>query len=187
MKHLRWPVLLALPAVMLACSLNRSTAREEERPKPPPLSLEGLLDEKLPEAPKEVIKMKADNEACYVCHANYMEEALVVVHGLKGIGCVKCHGQSVDHRNDEDNVTPPDKMFTLEQVDRRCGKCHKEHDAPAQKVIARWLKRCPEKKNVDKIACTDCHFQHRLPFRTVEWNKETGELLIRKTSSQEGK
>jgi hypothetical protein len=145
----------------------------------PPLSLEGLLDEKLPEAPKEKVKLKVDNFACYVCHGNYEGEELVVSHGKEGTGCIDCHGKSYAHRNDEDNITPPDKMYPLEEVDKMCGECHEEHDVTAREVLQRWLERCPEKTNPKEIVCTDCHYQHRLQQRTVRWNKRTGEVLLR--------
>ncbi len=58
-------------------------------------------------------KAEAENPACFVCHANYTEEKLVVSHAAKDVGC------------------------------------------------------------------TDCHGKHRLPRRTVRWNKSTGDLLPR--------
>ncbi|HYW79846.1 MAG TPA: hypothetical protein VE890_09735, partial [Thermoguttaceae bacterium] len=41
----------------------------------PPLSLDGFLDEKLPEATADAPKLKVDNSACYVCHGNYDTES----------------------------------------------------------------------------------------------------------------
>ena len=56
-------------AVIAALSMTTGTeAQEKERQKPPPLSLEGLLDEKLPEA--SAPKVNSKNDSCYVCHAN---------------------------------------------------------------------------------------------------------------------
>ncbi|GAB6164384.1 hypothetical protein JCM19992_03840 [Thermostilla marina] len=158
--------------------LGRRNAVEHRAEAAPPLSLEGYLDEKLPEAheaPKH--EMNVDNTACYVCHGNYREEPLVLEHGREGVGCIDCHGASDDHRNDEDNITPPDKMYPLEAVDKLCHECHEEHDAAARKVIARWQERCPEKTDPKQIVCTDCHFNHRLPRRLVRWDKHTGKLL----------
>ncbi len=145
----------------------------------PPLSLEGYLDEKLPEADHDRPKLKVDNSACYVCHENLADEPLVVRHGQSDekIGCVKCHGESLAHRNDEDNVTPPDKMYGLRDIDRMCRECHESHDVAARKVLLRWKQRCPEKTDPRRIVCTDCHFRHRLAVRTVRWDKKTGRLL----------
>ncbi|NOX55510.1 MAG: hypothetical protein GXP27_13955 [Planctomycetes bacterium] len=147
----------------------------------PPLSLDGYMDEKLPEADESrKPEMKVDNSACYVCHGNLEEEPLVVRHGQEEIGCIKCHGESLDHRNDEDNVTPPDKMYGPRDIDRMCRECHETHDAPARSVLRRWKKRCPEKTDPRTIVCTDCHFRHKLSVRTVEWDKKTGEVLVRR-------
>jgi predicted CXXCH cytochrome family protein len=146
----------------------------------PPLSLEGYLDEKLPEASGNAERLPVDNGACYVCHKNYDGEGLALVHGKAEIACVDCHGQSDAHRNDEDNITPPDRMFALGDVDGMCAECHEGHDAPAREVLARWRERCPTKTDPAEIVCTDCHFQHRLPFRTVWWDRDTGKLVIRK-------
>jgi formate-dependent nitrite reductase cytochrome c552 subunit len=173
-------VTLSTLAVMAALNMTAGTqAQEKERKKPPPLSLDGLLDEELPEA-STATKTNSKNDSCYVCHANYTEEELVVVHGEGDVSCIDCHGKSEDHRNDEDNVTPPDKMYALDGVDSMCGKCHDTHDAAALAVLQRWQERCPQKTDAKTIVCTDCHFQHRLAFRTVWWDKKTGKLIVRK-------
>jgi len=150
---------------------------------PPPLVVDKdaplLLDDAPAEEPKDEIL--ADNEACYVCHTNYKEEEFVVWHAQGDVGCTDCHGKSFAHRNDEDNITPPDKMYAPEDIEKDCcAECHDEHDVPAVEVIARWQERCPAKTDPKTIVCTDCHGQHRLAFRTVWWDKKTGELIIRK-------
>jgi hypothetical protein len=155
-------------------------AFQREAAAAPPLSIEHLLDEELPEASQDEGEILADNSACYVCHGNYDGEPLVLSHAKEDVGCVDCHGESHDHRNDEDNITPPDTMYAPDGIDKACGKCHDMHDAPADKVIARWQERCPAKTDPKQIVCTDCHGEHRLKFRTVWWNKKTGELVIRK-------
>jgi hypothetical protein len=171
-------VLLLLAAAGFLCDFSGS--RAEAVAAAPPLSLEGFMDEKLPEAPEAKPKLKVDNSACYVCHGNYDGEELVVTHGMEDVSCMDCHGKSLAHRDDEDNITPPDKMFALDAIDSMCADCHDTHDAPARKVVERWQERCPAKTDVKELVCTDCHFQHRLAFRTVWWDKKTGELVIRK-------
>lgn len=150
----------------------------------PPLELTPeLLSEGLPDAkPKE--KLKVDNSSCYVCHGNMDGEELVVSHGKEGTSCIDCHGASVAHRNDEDNITPPDVMYAPEGVDPMCAKCHDIHEASARDVIERWQERCPAKTDPREIVCTDCHYQHRLAFRTIQWDKQTGELIIRKVAEE---
>jgi formate-dependent nitrite reductase cytochrome c552 subunit len=136
-----------------------------------------LLDDAAEEKPdRSFLKV---NQACYVCHGNYEEEPLAVIHAKEGVGCADCHGKSFAHRNDEDNITPPDVMYPLEAIDEACQECHDTHDASARDVIARWQQRCPEKMDASTLVCTDCHGQHRLKMRVVRWNKKTGELIIR--------
>ena len=145
---------------------------------PPPLLIDAeeplLLDE-----PKITTTSanKADNSACFVCHANYREEALASKHADAGMGCVDCHGNSYAHRNDENNTTPPETMYPDEKIDTACSYCHPTHDAPAQKVIARWQEQASKKTDPKKILCTDCHGKHRLAVRTVRWDKKTGKLI----------
>ncbi len=150
----------------------------------PPLKIDRgspLLLEEGPKKPaKKPIGNVADNSACFCCHTNYEEESLAVGHANENVGCVECHGKSYEHRDDEDNITPPDVMYWPEKIDPKCGECHEEHDAPAKKVIARWQERCPEKTDPSGLVCTDCHGQHRLKFRTVWWDKKTRKLTVRK-------
>jgi len=155
-------------------------ADEAKQQGPPPLvvDLESplLLDE--PEDGEPAAKTdKADNSACFVCHANYQEEPLANWHAEEKIACVDCHGDSFAHRNDENNTTPPDVMFPAAKIDKACSECHDMHDVAATEVIARLLERCPEKARSGQLVCTDCHGQHRLKLRTVVWDKATGKLL----------
>ena len=151
---------------------------------PPPLVIDEdaplLLDEPAESekhSPTVTTRALADNMACFVCHANYREEALASRHAQGNIGCVDCHGTSYAHRNDENNTTPPDRMYPADAIDQACRKCHASHDVPAVKVIACWQQRYPDKTNTKTIVCTDCHGEHRLKVRTVRWNKKTGKLL----------
>jgi formate-dependent nitrite reductase cytochrome c552 subunit len=152
---------------------------------PPPLKVDKsaplLLDE--PKGPpKDSGKQQTENDVCYVCHANYKEEPLVVWHGKDKVGCMKCHGESLAHRNDEDNITPPDVMFPLDKLDKACKECHAEHNASAAKVIALWQKQCPTKTNSAEIVCTDCHGKHRLERRTIRWDRKTRALTAGKAA-----
>jgi hypothetical protein len=149
---------------------------------PPPLEVDHsaplLLDG--PAGKKSVERQAgpmADNTACYVCHANYQEEQMAAAHAKANVGCVKCHGPSVAHRNDEANVTPPDIIYPAAKIDAACGKCHDTHDAAATKVLARWQDRCARRLDPKRIVCTDCHGEHRMKMRTVHWDKDTRKLL----------
>lgn len=162
-------------------------AAEKEREKsagPPPLVVDKtaplLLDEPPEKDPVDApLGPVADNSACHVCHTNYEEEPFAVSHAEADVGCVECHGKSYPHRNDEDNVTPPDVIFPPEKIKANCATCHDTHDAPAVEVIARWQQRCPAKSDPKTLLCTDCHGQHRLKLRTVRWDKTTRRLILR--------
>ncbi len=163
---------------------KQKPAGEQKPAGPPPL----VIDKSAPlllEEPPEVDPWDvptgpvADNLACYCCHANYEEEEFVVYHAKANVGCIKCHGESYDHRNDENNVTPPDIMFPPEKIESNCQECHQTHDAPAKEVITRWQERCPNNAKPEELLCTDCHGEHRLKVRTVRWDKRTRKLLIR--------
>jgi hypothetical protein len=100
------------------------------------------------------------NAACYVCHIPFVKEELSKEHVEEGITCVKCHGLSAGHANDEDvGATPPDITFKRGEVNEACSECHEEHDVPAKKVVARWIERKPPHK---APVCTDCHGTHKI-------------------------
>ena len=141
-----------------------------------PLLLDGPPEQQPPDVPEGPV---ADNIACFVCHTNYEEEPFAVEHAKADVGCIECHGKSFAHRDDEDNITPPDVMYWPEKIASNCEQCHEEHIAPAVEVIVRWQERCPKKTDPEKIVCTDCHGEHRLKFRTVWWERKTGKLVIR--------
>ena len=139
-----------------------------------------LLDEpSAKEAKADPKRPVADNSACFVCHGNFLEEPLAAVHAKENIGCAKCHGVSLAHRNDEDNVTPPDKMYAPARIDDACRACHEEHNASARKVIAMFQARFPANTDPKTVVCTACHGEHRLKVRSVHWDKNTGKLLGR--------
>jgi len=113
------------------------------------------------------------NAMCHVCHMNYEEERLAVRHAKVGVGCVTCHGRSDAHCNDENNVTPPDVLYPHEKVNSACTACH------AARQLARAECHVPILAGTATINrfCTNCHGNHRLPRRTVRWDKTTRALL----------
>ncbi|MCX6894286.1 MAG: hypothetical protein NTZ16_02000 [Verrucomicrobia bacterium] len=119
----------------------------------------------------------ADNSPCYVCHINLLDDSFALKHEEGGIGCVKCHGDSRAHVDDEANLIPPEVMFPAEGIAAACEKCHVTHDAPAMAVVTRWKERCANSANANAPLCTDCHGKHRFAKRAVVWDKKTGKLL----------
>jgi hypothetical protein len=103
------------------------------------------------------------NAACYVCHIPFVKEELSKVHLQEKITCIRCHGLSAGHANDEDiGATPPDKSYERGQVNAFCRTCHREHDVPPEQVIERWLARRGSESAESMPVCTDCHGTHRI-------------------------
>lgn len=93
------------------------------------------------------------NAACYVCHMTFVKEELSKTHLRAEITCVRCHGLSAGHANDEDiGATPPDVSFKRDQVNVMCLKCHESHDIPSEEVVA----------GEHPSVCTDCHSTHKI-------------------------
>ena len=110
------------------------------------------------------------NAACYVCHMTFVKEELSKVHKAAKVSCIKCHGLSAAHANDEDiGATKPDVAFSRGKVNAFCRTCHKTHDAAPGKVVARWQERVASRLPSPKLApaavCTDCHGNHKIARR----------------------
>jgi len=115
----------------------------------------------------------ADNTRCFVCHMDYEEEELALTHARANVGCVKCHGMSDDHSDDEEHLTAPDVMYPKDKLNPACMECHprdKIADAKSHKVVLAKILAA-------KMLCTDCHGKHRLARRIRRWDRATGKLL----------
>jgi len=113
------------------------------------------------------------NAGCYICHPTFIKEELTTAHLQANISCARCHGPSIAHANDEDiGATPPDLAFKRGQINTFCRTCHKSHDAPPERVIARWRERRPAKPPpqplLPPVACTDCHGTHKIAKRAAQ-------------------
>ncbi|HPD16161.1 MAG TPA: DUF1080 domain-containing protein [Planctomycetota bacterium] len=115
------------------------------------------------------------DSACFVCHANFEGEKIAKKHAdskadklareedeehlrppkdrPKKAGCAGCHGPCFDHRSDEDNVTPPDVMYTRGEVKAACLQCHIPHKTETKRKDGNG----PPPPNP---VCTDCHGSH---------------------------
>ena len=78
---------------------------------------------------EQFVNIPSPNSACYVCHRNFDGEKISKKHLEEEVSCATCHGPSLAHRSDEDNVTTPDVMFTRGEVEGACLRCHKRHKA----------------------------------------------------------
>ena len=110
---------------------------------------------------------QADNSRCFVCHINYMQEDIAVIHARADIGCAGCHGQSDEHIADESwasggSGTAPDIMYPRPKINLSCMVCHTK-----DKIDNDQHK--PLFANFKKTVCTDCHGRHRLEVRKCKW------------------
>jgi hypothetical protein len=109
-----------------------------------------------------------DNTRCFVCHINYMQEDVAVIHARANIGCKDCHGDSDEHIADESwasggNGTAPDIMYPRPKINPFCMGCH-----PKDKISA--VQHEPLFADTEqKKCCTDCHGSHRLARRKCKW------------------
>lgn len=162
MKYLLYVSILA-PIVVGAGGCRRSSVREKISPS----SGKGTPLRQLSSTPAA---QAADNSRCHVCHMNFEDEELAVVHARNGVGCTTCHGESDAHSDDENNVTPPDIMYPKKAINVSCRKCH---DPLAEVESHGPVFADPENAG----PCTDCHGEHRMAYRTHRWNRKTGELI----------
>jgi hypothetical protein len=147
------------------CESAPEVAKEDEAP----LLLDDeplLLLEDEPEA-EQSDKPRADNSRCFVCHVNYMQEDIAVIHARANIGCAGCHGESDEHIADESwasggNGTAPEIMYPKPKINPFCMGCHKK-----EKIDTDQHK--PLFANLKKMVCTDCHGNHRLEIRRCKW------------------
>ncbi|MBN1343635.1 MAG: DUF1080 domain-containing protein [Phycisphaerae bacterium] len=107
---------------------------------------------------------QASNDYCNVCHVDFVGEELSITHLKQKITCTKCHGESVEHMQDEQGMTRADVKFGRAEVGPYCKTCHAEHKHPdkVKTFKAEWLgKTRPNGRPItDKSICTDCHGKH---------------------------
>jgi uncharacterized CHY-type Zn-finger protein len=138
-----------------------------------------LLDEPA-QTQKVLTQAETKNATCYVCHANYEQEPLVQWHAKANYACSDCHGESIAHKNDENNITPPDKMYAPDEIDAACRKCHTSHDIQPAEVVRRWREHIGDTKT--DVLCEKCHEGHDVPAADVvrKWQKQGGQKIEEK-------
>ena len=109
-----------------------------------------------------------DNSRCFVCHMNYVQEDIAVIHARANIGCANCHGDCDAHIADESwawggNGTPPGIMYRRPEINPFCMGCH-----PKDKIDTKQHKPLFA-DTVEQKHCTDCHGDHRLAKRECKW------------------
>ena len=186
MRYASLTITLALVAIlMVACEQQGTSLPRDERPvgeapeagKPPGGDEEPLLllDDEPPllldDAEQEGASKGpvADNSRCQVCHLNYMQEELAVLHKRANIGCADCHGNCDAHIADESwawggNGTPPGVMFPKPKINPFCLGCHPKGEIGKKADHKKFFAGAAEEKY-----CTDCHGDHRLDKRKCKW------------------
>jgi hypothetical protein len=131
-----------------------------------------LLDEP-GESEKVNTEAETKNATCYVCHANYADEPLAQRHAKANMACSDCHGESIAHKNDENHLTPPDRMYPAGEIDEACRKCHTGHDVQPAEVVRRWREHIGDTKT--DVLCEKCHEGHDVPAADVvrKWQERT--------------
>jgi len=127
------------------------------------------------------------NLFCEACHMDFGEEQLALAHERVGIGCERCHGESLRHRSDEANITPPQLMYPRNHINPTCMMCHARHAIrhveAHQGILEAGLSVFEDEMPHDTDgpvtqACIDCHGrEHKMKVRTIRWDKCTGEVL----------
>lgn len=162
-------LMLILAAVVIAVAMCVAMCKEKVWQKhhpsqEPPLLLDdsnGTEDFPPPTGPV------ADNSRCHVCHINYTQEDIAVIHARANIGCNNCHGDSDAHIADESwasdgNGTAPDIMYPRSRINPACMSCH-----PRDKIDT--TQHEPLFAGTEDKVCTDCHGNHRLALRRCKW------------------
>jgi hypothetical protein len=123
----------------------------------------------------------ASNAQCLVCHGDLRREAIAADHLDAAVTCVACHGESVEHIQDEMQMTTPDRLFGRKEVEAACSGCHagaggiyrrSDHKDPnsVKAFYDKWLGKVrPNGRAItaDSI-CTDCHGRHNVGAVTAE-------------------
>jgi len=155
------------PATVSSTSTASQKSAAQTQPTPPKKDEPLLLLDNGPQD-KPSTGPVADNSRCHVCHLNFEQEEMALIHARANIGCAKCHGPSDAHIADESwasggNGTAPDIMFPPDKINPFCMECH-----PKEKINTDT--RCLFLTGAsDKKYCTDCHGKHHMASRKCKW------------------
>ncbi|MFP4056059.1 MAG: cytochrome c3 family protein [Candidatus Brocadiia bacterium] len=133
------------PAALVAAALVLAACRPAGEAQPPPEA--------------RAARAAKANYRCYECHIDFKGEELTTVHQRAGVTCVRCHGHSQPHIDDEVRATPADAVFRGKAMRVFCLTCHEPSDhgeVPAHAAEA--MEAEPSKRR----SCTECHGDHEL-------------------------
>jgi len=98
------------------------------------------------------------NRRCLECHIDFEEELIVVAHQKAGVTCMRCHGYSQAHMEDEVRATKADAAFRGKAMTVFCQTCHEPARHRRVREHAAELAKPLEKRRT----CTACHGEHKL-------------------------
>lgn len=99
------------------------------------------------------------NTVCYECHIDFKGEELTAVHEKAEVFCVRCHGRSQAHMEDEVRATPADVTFRKKAMKVFCLTCHE----PARyRQEASHAAEEAKSRDATRRSCMDCHGEHEL-------------------------
>ena len=98
------------------------------------------------------------NARCYECHVDFEGEDLASVHEKAGVACVRCHGHSQPHIDDEVRATKADATFRGKAMKVFCLTCHRPAAYRGRPAHAANEALAPDKQR----SCTRCHGEHEL-------------------------
>ena len=109
-------------------------------------------------APEAVARAAKANGICTQCHIDFEGEPLGLVHQNAAVTCVRCHGTSKAHMDDEVRRTKPDAVYRGASMKVFCLTCHPP---------VRYAVRLEHKANAAlapkaRMTCTQCHGEHEL-------------------------
>jgi hypothetical protein len=91
---------------------------------------------------------------CSLCHVDVEDEFVGTRHFEEKVGCKTCHGPSEAHLADENNEVQPDELFTRDNVDLLCQRCH---ECGRSEVTNSAVGDDGQPR-----VCTDCHGHHTI-------------------------
>ena len=103
----------------------------------------------------------AESRACFDCHIDFKIEKFSQIHECEGVSCVRCHGTSKAHKDDEVRKTLPDAVFRGKTMKVFCLTCHRA--AEHRKVDAHAAAEAKARETGQpEPVCTTCHGEHKL-------------------------
>ncbi len=104
------------------------------------------------------VDAKVANAVCYECHIDFQGEELVREHERHQVACVRCHGPSQAHMEDEVRKTKPDFIARGKAMTIFCLTCH----SPAKHARVGDHADEARKPADQRRTCTQCHGDHKL-------------------------